>query len=316
MKTFYLLLALLISSTTAPAQQQVNNWNYTVDLPANYNPSFRYPTIIFIPGVGEVGTDTNRLISMGPTRFLRDGGQIPGFIVISLQPPTPWPTEYTVNIRIETLKTLYGIDPNRINLTGLSMGGWTALTYISGGYPNIRSVIGVESVIAEDNQPYPQVFANYPGKLLLFEQRLDGRGGLQLANYLNTIHPGNAQFIETNYGNGGHCCFQRIYDGTPYMIFGKLQSIYEWWATINNDGVLALPTAPNHPSNTITEFSQQYNYLSFRAKGIGTYNIYNMLGQRVISNSYRKGVNKIFTGFMPSGIYYLQCNYKTFKFIV
>ena len=50
---------------------KVSGWNAYVHVPSDYevNQTKNYPTIIFIPGLGEVGTDPNRLIQNGPGRI-------------------------------------------------------------------------------------------------------------------------------------------------------------------------------------------------------------------------------------------------------
>ena len=55
----------------------------------------------------------------------KPGSFILKFIVISLQPISAWPWEVAVNPKIQALKALYRIDPNKLHLTGLSMGGHT-----------------------------------------------------------------------------------------------------------------------------------------------------------------------------------------------
>src|SRR5690606_32322201 len=110
------------------------------------------------------------------------------FIVISLQTPTAYPNEYSMNVQIQKLKTLYRIDNNKLYLTGLSHGGWCSSTFVTGDpmggpftYANqIAAIVTVQGVVPDDNSPYPNLFDNYAsvgGKVLNFEQRLDGRGG-------------------------------------------------------------------------------------------------------------------------------------------
>lgn len=52
--------------------------NAFVSLPASYADSApkRYPVILFIPGNGEVGSDTNKLKQYGPHRYNRGSGWV------------------------------------------------------------------------------------------------------------------------------------------------------------------------------------------------------------------------------------------------
>src|SRR5690606_5842988 len=113
-------------------------------------------------------------------------GQTVEFIIISLQPPSAYPTEPLIQSRLQTIKTNYRVDPSRLYLTGLSHGGWMSSTFVSGdtyGGPytyagQIAAVVTVQGVKPDDNQPYPKLFDNYAlagGKYLGFEQVNDGR---------------------------------------------------------------------------------------------------------------------------------------------
>lgn len=332
---FFLATCFLLQSISGfPQSGTVAGWNYYQTFSGTVQPGKKYPALVFMPGTGEVGTSVSRLVSNGPHRFIIDGGNpLPGWFVISLQPPSVWPNEAQIKIRLDSLKLLFPlIDTTRINLTGLSMGGWCSSTFVTAdpyggpytyaGY--INTIVTVQGVIPDDNQPYPNLFDNFAlsgGQLLNFEQRLDRRGGDAVVNRMNATAPGSATFIETNFGGGGHCCWANFYGGgslqpARFAALGNL-NMYEWLIAKNAHNVVSLPNTPQPaPVNQVTEFKQVGNYLHFNAKGKGNYNMYNVQGQRLITNSYKMGNNKIFIGFMPSGVYYLQCLYNTFKFII
>ena len=92
-------------SFTASAQQtltQVNGWNAYVHLPDSYGSGSKsYPTIIFFPGLGEIGTVASKVISQGPGAYIAQGwngnvqvdGNTVEFIVISLQTPNAYPND-------------------------------------------------------------------------------------------------------------------------------------------------------------------------------------------------------------------------------
>ncbi len=229
---------------------QVNGWNAYVHLPSDYDQTTKnYPTIIFIPGLGEVGTDPNRLIQNGPGAYLKQGwnGEALGikFIVISLQPPAAWPNSYSIKQRVDELSKLYRIGD--LYMTGLSMGVWAVLSY-SHEYPTEpKAVVSVEGVIpsagynsgdgpwADYIQKYYEAPIKAGQRYVIFEQKNDLRGGSQVIVAANYWKPGSGNYILTNFGGGGHCCWNEFYGGQGkqpgiFNIDGINQNIYEWMA--------------------------------------------------------------------------------------
>ena len=233
----------------------VNGWNAYVHLPNDYNStSISYPTIIFFPGLGEVGTNANLVIANGPGAYITQGwnGNVligtdsVKFIVISLRPPAAYPTENLMDVRIQTLKSTYRIDSHKLYMTGLSHGGWCATTYVTGdpyGGPyayagQVAAIVNVEGVTPDDNTPYPDLWDNYAavqGRLACFEQILDNRDMQTYCNRMNQARPGSAIYTQTSFGNGGHCCWASFYGGggtqpSLFMLDGISQDIYHWLA--------------------------------------------------------------------------------------
>lgn len=245
---------------------QINGWNAYVHLPASYNSgSASYPTIIFFPGLGEVGTNAAALISNGPGAYIAQGwngnvtvnGSTVEFIVISLQPPSAYPGESVINDKIQKIKSLYRVDNNRLYLTGLSHGGWCSNTFVTGdayGGPynyasQIAAVVEVEGVIPDDNSPYPNLFDNFAnsgGRLLGFEQLYDNRGMPTRVNRMNATRPNSAIYVQTNFGGGGHCCWNQFYGGQGvqpgnFMLDGVSQNLYQWLARQSRSGTTPPP---------------------------------------------------------------------------
>lgn len=314
-----LTLILLSISNIALGQTiatQVNGWNALVTLPNDYNnTNIKYPTLIFFPGLGEVGTDINRLRTNGVHAYISQGGSIDGFIIISLQPANAYPNEVQINNRLNLLKSIYKIDAQRLNLTGLSHGGWCAATYVSGGFADsVKSVITVQGVTPNDNQPYPQSFAPYKGKYLCFEQIQDARGGDLLVNYINSLHPNNAQFIQTNISGGGHCCWNSFYGGqgvqpTLFTIFGIRRNIYEWLTAINALSTTSLNTNQPIPANIITDFSFDNNYIRVKVSKVTQWQLMNNIGQMVKYGLLWVGKNNIDISRLISGVYYFKTEF-------
>lgn len=200
----------------------------------NYNQDSN-EVLIDIVGLGEIGTDTARLSINGygywisnarwdGTITLPSGNHHP--IIVILQPSSGWPGESTVDGKIDAVINRWRIKRRAVHVSGLSMGGWTWTTYITGDaaspYPRafkVTSVVESGGVVPSDNTPYPALFDQFAdfgargtgGNLLSFQQRLDGRDALNRVNRMNSNHAGS-YFIETNFGLEGHTNFNDHYN--------------------------------------------------------------------------------------------------------
>ncbi|MFL5789383.1 MAG: hypothetical protein ACJ748_15085, partial [Flavisolibacter sp.] len=97
------IISITFHCSIVKAQQTlttINGWNAYVHLPNDYtSTTIKYPVIIFIAGVGEVGTTASKMLTYGPSKFISQGdsmnfwvnGVLEKPIVISIQPPTAWP---------------------------------------------------------------------------------------------------------------------------------------------------------------------------------------------------------------------------------
>ena len=141
------LMALTACTTMKPAQtgqnpahfdgviEQKISLDYLAYVPdeAAQDPGKKWPTLIFLHGSGERGTNVWDVTKHGPPKIVKDKKDF-GFIVISPQcpPGQSWNSEAVV-VLVKSVEQLYPIDPDRVYLTGLSMGGFgtwsTALTH-------------------------------------------------------------------------------------------------------------------------------------------------------------------------------------------
>lgn len=108
----------------------VGGYSYLLFIPKGYNESGneRWPLVIFLHGSGERGTDISIVKKHGPPMLVEKDPAFP-FIVISPQLPEEsatvgqyWPIAPLEAILDHALKT-WRIDPSRVYLTGLSLGG-------------------------------------------------------------------------------------------------------------------------------------------------------------------------------------------------
>jgi predicted peptidase len=117
---------------------------YRLLVPVRYDPRRAYPIVIFLHGAGERGTDNAKPLNDGVIPWARELSHVrPSFVVVPQCPTTgqwvdtPWSTGSYAIARVPISKPLgavvallarlrheFHIDPHRIFVTGLSMGGF------------------------------------------------------------------------------------------------------------------------------------------------------------------------------------------------
>lgn len=125
---------------------------YYESLPARYHSTTKkYPLILFIHGIGELGTGVTRLNCCGLPRHLNRkefpaqftvNGQTFSFIVVSPQFKNR-PSAWDVQSVIDYAKKKYRIDETRIYVTGLSMGGGSTFDYSAVYGQNAAAIVPV-----------------------------------------------------------------------------------------------------------------------------------------------------------------------------
>lgn len=108
-------------------QRQVtgtDSYDYLLFLPNNYETQEQWPTILFLHGAGEKGSNLEYVKRHGVPRIVEEQPDFP-FIVVSPQCPQRgyWSVPLLSNLLDEVLST-YRVDADRVYLTGISMGGF------------------------------------------------------------------------------------------------------------------------------------------------------------------------------------------------
>lgn len=98
--------------------------DYLLFLPEGYDKADKpLPLIIFLHGAGETGSDLNLVKKHGPPKIVETKKDFP-FVVVSPQAPSfGWRVE-TLNALLDDVLAKHKVDPDRVYLTGLSMGGY------------------------------------------------------------------------------------------------------------------------------------------------------------------------------------------------
>ena len=98
--------------------------HYLLSYPEDYDKQKNCPLMIFLHGMGERGSDLNRVAFHGPPKKVKKGNKTP-FIIVSPQcPKTEWWRPAKLSKMLDHILATSKADPQRVYLTGLSMGGY------------------------------------------------------------------------------------------------------------------------------------------------------------------------------------------------
>lgn len=145
------ILFLFLLYVTGNAQQTAGKFvmemQYLLYLPEDYgnDTSRNWPLLVFLHGSGESGTELDKVKAHGPPKLAGQGKKFP-FIVVSPQAPPRmgWRPEI-MQLMLADVKKNYRVDPDRVYLTGLSMGGfgtWNWSAKFPGEFAAIAPVCG------------------------------------------------------------------------------------------------------------------------------------------------------------------------------
>jgi predicted peptidase len=96
---------------------------YLLYLPPKYEKSDeKFPLVVFLHGAGETGDDLSKVKKHGPPKLV-EKKDFP-FILVSPQAPRLGWNPEALNGLVEDIMANYRVDPDRVYLTGLSMGGY------------------------------------------------------------------------------------------------------------------------------------------------------------------------------------------------
>ncbi|MCU0782029.1 MAG: prolyl oligopeptidase family serine peptidase [Akkermansiaceae bacterium] len=143
------LTALLACGFAAAQEPQPKQWTmpnhpplpYRWSAPAKMEPDATYPLVLFLHGAGERGSDNTAQLKHGVRAILKAAEKLnqPCFLIAPQCPPDRWwtprgprandqhhnqaPLDAVIALVTDTLKR-HPVDPARVYVTGLSMGGY------------------------------------------------------------------------------------------------------------------------------------------------------------------------------------------------
>ena len=119
--------------------------DYLLFLPKDYSTSgeTRWPLIVFLHGAGERGTNVQLVAVHGPPKIVQQNPAFP-FVVLSPQCPegSSWNVE-TLNALLDETIARHAIDPKRVYLTGLSMGGYGSWAWAAANPERFAAVVPI-----------------------------------------------------------------------------------------------------------------------------------------------------------------------------
>ena len=192
--------------------------SYLVFVPASYatTPETHWPLILYLHGGSLRGDDVERLRTVGLPHRLESEPDFP-FIVVSPQCPAGeiWTDAEAIDTLLDRVLHDYRVDPQRIYITGHSMGGRGAL-YLASRLPSRFAAILSLSPISPITD-WARQLARIP--LWLFYGTADGSASIAETKEL-------VQAIEAA---GGHPRFNSL-EGRDHFILDVYDqpNVYEW----------------------------------------------------------------------------------------
>ena len=228
-----------LGSTGAP-------YGYYEYLPKDFQKTGKkFPLLVFFHGAGEKGngkSDLGRAVKFGPGREINSGKHFP-FVILSPQTSGWWNT-HDLDKFIDHAIQNYNIDPNRVYLTGLSMGAMGIYQYCAKHADKVAGVVAIAgSGRTEDVCNYSSV------PLWAFHGDQDHvvpvTGSMNIVNTYNKCNPKPAkEAVLTILPGQKHWGWNEVYNGSKGDIYG-------WLLKHSKDGVVPAPAPEPKPQPNV-----------------------------------------------------------------
>lgn len=181
-------------------------WTY---LPKAAKPAEGWPLMVFLHGAGERGTDLNLIKKHGPPKLAGYKPELESFYLIAPQcPPDRWWDTVAVKDLIDQTMAKQPIDPKRVYITGISMGGFATWTLLK-DHPDLMAaalpICGGGDPASVGNFKTVPVWTFHGDK----DEAVPLQRSVDLVDALKKVQ-GNIQF--TIYPGVGHDSWTQTYD--------------------------------------------------------------------------------------------------------
>lgn len=259
-----------VPETAAPVGRALNvsmipnSAGYYEVLPARYSLTTKnYPLILFIHGIGELGTGPGRLICCGipaqvykhtmPAEFVVNGQHF-SFIVVAPQfkvRPSPSDMQNCIAWAVKH----YRVDPTRIYISGLSMGGGSTWDYSAVYGQNVAAAVPVcggtaptqalARAIASKNLPVWTI-SSTNDKVVPISWATNWINWIKASNPANA---GNVKLTTYTSGESHNTTWYKAFMATTKM---DGLNIYEWMLKYRRTGAGVPTPAPTPGGGTTT----------------------------------------------------------------
>ena len=193
---------------------------YRLFIPRNYESTTNYPLVLFLHGSGQSGTDNGAQFQVAsPLVFVSNANQTnyPCFMVAPQCPTTrDWINPVMVEAVLELLTTLqseFTIDPDRVYITGLSMGGLGTWALITRDPSRFAAAVPMSG--GGDWNPLHRV-TNLP--VWNFHGAVDDAVPVNYSDYvIRQLRAAGGNPIYTRYKTGSHGIWDTAYN-TPGLV--------------------------------------------------------------------------------------------------
>ncbi|MDB5328829.1 MAG: esterase [Phycisphaerales bacterium] len=183
---------------------------YAIYTPPNYDPQKKYPAVLFLHGLFESGNDGMGATKVGIGPAIKENPERFNCIVVFAQTSDSWRDDDQLPLAMATLDDAtrnFGIDPNRVTVTGLSTGG-AAVWKLGARYPGrFAALMPLCAFSSEDDIPN---LTRYP--IWAIHNRFDPFVGVwNTSGMCEKINTAGGHAKHTVYGGFGHDCWDRAY---------------------------------------------------------------------------------------------------------
>lgn len=198
------------------------DYDYFMYEPSGYaTDNTAYPLMIYLHGIDAFGSesDLDKILNDGPPMMIEQGDWNPKFPVLVASPhllvsDLDWEPN-KIQAFIEHLESTYSINPSRIYITGISIGGIGIFEYLRnlGSKSKVAAVVpiagaGAERLVDTIEDVPIWAFHGEEDRVISFR-----RGSKLIVEAINATNPETRALI-TTYPEAGHDVWTRTYDGT------------------------------------------------------------------------------------------------------